>query len=177
MRGLSWFRKQTSYEAVQTGLNTVFPRLSRYCLVLTGDRSRADDLAQTACLHALEKAHLFEVGTHLDRWLFRLTQRLWISELRKRAVREGGGLATLDEAELIDARPDPERSLLEREVLMSVMQLPEAQRVTMLLVYVEGYSYRDAAEVLDIPVGTIMSRLSVARKAIASLYRDESKVS
>ena len=167
---------KSSYDAVRDGIEPLFPRLWRYCLVLAGDRERADDLAQAACLRALEKADQFQAGSHLDRWLFRLTHNLWINELRKQAVRVGGGLAPIEETELVDTGHDPEASLLNREVLLGVMRLPEAQRAAVLLVYVEGYTYRDAAMVLNIPVGTVMSRLAVARGKLVQEFRDESEV-
>ncbi len=170
------WKTKNPYDAVRAGIEPVFPRLWRYCLVLTGDRERADDLAQAACVRALEKADQFEIGTYLDRWLFRLTHSLWIDELRKHAVRVGGGLATLDEEDLVDTKLDPEMHLLGREVLLSVMRLPEAQRAAVLLVYVEGYTYRDAAMVLNIPVGTVMSRLAVARGKLVQEFQDESEV-
>lgn len=69
----------------------VFPRIWRYAFSLTGSRDGADDLAQAACLRAIEKASQFKVGSHLDRWMFRITHNLWISELRKDRVRKGGG--------------------------------------------------------------------------------------
>lgn len=173
---MKFWGKPTAHAAVRNGLPSIFPRLWRYCLVLTGDRSRADDLAQASCLRALEKAEKFESGTHLDRWLFRLTHRLWMNELRKQAVREVGGLANIDDMDLIDPKLDPENNLLGREVLLGVMRLPEAQRVTVLLVYVEGNSYREAAEILDIPIGTVMSRLAIARGKLVKQFHDESDV-
>ncbi len=170
-----WGRKN-SHDTVRDGIDGLYPRIWRYSLVLTGSKDGADDLSQAACLRAMEKAHQFQVGTHLDRWIFRITQRLWINELRKQAVRKGGGLAPIEEINLPDTKPDPEMNLLGREVLMKVMELPEAQRSTVLLVYVEGYSYRDAASVLDIPVGTVMSRLAAARKKLCLTFSDESAV-
>ncbi|MFK8035915.1 MAG: RNA polymerase sigma factor [Hyphomicrobiales bacterium] len=146
----------------------MFPRLWRYCLVLTGAKDRADDLAQMACLRALEKADLFQPGTKLDRWIFTIAQRIWFNELRKQAVRTGGGLAPVEEIDLPDTKNDPETNLLAREVLLQVMGLPEAQRVTVMLVYVEGYSYKEASGILDIPIGTVMSRLSAARKKLTA---------
>ncbi len=166
---------QASLAEVQAGIDGVFPRLWRYCLGLTGSRDRADDLAQAACLRAIEKADQFEPGTHLDRWMFRMTQRMWINELRKDAVRMGGGLAPVEEIDLVDEKADPETNLLGREVLNSVMELPEAQRATVILVYVEGYRYLEAAEILDIPVGTVMSRLAAARKKLVEKYQKESR--
>jgi len=152
---------------VRAGITPIFPRLWRYCLVLTSNHDRANDLAQAACLRAIEKAHQFVDGTTLDRWIFRIAQRLWFNELRSDAVRRGGGLATIDEIDIPDPKSDPETNLYAREVLLSVMGLPEAQRATVLLVYLEGYSYKEAAETLEIPIGTVMSRLSAARAKLA----------
>ncbi len=169
------FRSAQSAEEVRSGINLVYDRLWRYCLVLSGNRANADDLAQAACLRALEKSDKFEAGTQFDRWIFRLTQRLWIDELRKKSVREGGGLLPIEDVELIDQGMNPENALMANEVIASVMQLPEAQRSTVLLVYVEGYSYRDAAMILDIPVGTVMSRLSVARSKLSNHFGVEER--
>ena len=172
---VNWF-KQDGLAAVREGIDKLYPRLWGYCLVLTGTAERADELAQAACLRALEKANLFDDGSHFDRWMFRLTQRLWINERRKDAVRTGGGLLTIEDAELADQGLDPESNLLGREVVLGVMRLPEAQRSAVALVYVEGHSYRDAAVILDIPVGTVMSRLAAARSKLAREFRDESAV-
>ncbi|HQF30231.1 MAG TPA: RNA polymerase sigma factor [Hyphomicrobiales bacterium] len=155
------------------GLKAVFARLWRYCLVLTGSRDRADDLAQLVCVRALEKAAHFTPGSHLDRWLFRMAQRVWFNELRSDAVRRGGGLASVDDVDLPDHGADPEASLMAREVLREVLTLPEAQRFAVALVYVEGYSYKEAAEILDIPIGTVMSRLAAARTRIAGRFEHE----
>ena len=157
---------------MRAGIDATYSRLWRYCLVLTGKRDLADDLAQAACLRALEKADLFQSGTHFDRWIFRLTHNLWINELRKQAVRRGAGITPIEETDLPDPRPDQEMNILGQQVLTQIMTLPEAQRSTVLLVYGEGYSYRDAAEVLEIPVGTVMSRLAGARKKLAQHFGD-----
>lgn len=158
---------------VSKGLKPLFPRLWRYCLVLTGHRARADDLAQSTCMRAIEKSHQFTVGTKLDRWVFRIAQRLWLNELRADAVRRGGGMTTIDETDLPDGRPDQETNFFAREVLLEVMNLPEAQRSTVVLVYVEGYSYKEAAELLDIPIGTVMSRLAAARARLAEKFNQK----
>ncbi len=169
-----WARRN-SQDLVRRGIVKLYPRLHRYCLVLTADPVTADDLAQAACVRAIERANQFKANTHLDRWVLRITQRLWIDEVRKQTVRKGGGLLNLNEVDLVDLSPDPEASLLNREVLLAVMQLPEAQRITVFLVYGEGYSYKDAAQVLKIPVGTVMSRLATARRKLVEQYRDCAK--
>ena len=158
---------------VRAGIEATYSRLWRYCLVLTGKRDVADDLAQAACLRALEKADLFQSGTHFDRWIFRLTHNLWINELRKQAVRQGSGITPIEETDLPDNSPGQEMNIFGQQVLSKIMALPETQRSTVLLVYGEGYSYRDAAEVLEIPVGTVMSRLAGARSKLAQHFGDE----
>jgi RNA polymerase sigma-70 factor (ECF subfamily) len=141
--------------------------------VLTSNRDFAGDLAQATCVRALEKADQYQAGTKLDRWLFRMTQRIWLNELRAQAVRRGGGLMPVEEIDLPDTGPDAETNYFLREVLVSVNALPEAQRATVLLVYVEGFSYAEAAEILEVPAGTIMSRLAAARKTIGAKMRPE----
>ncbi|MEP1519240.1 RNA polymerase sigma factor [Ascidiaceihabitans sp.] len=149
-------------------MNAVFPRLWRYCMSLTGQRDWADDLAQVTCLRAIEQASKFQPGTHLDRWMFRMAQRVWLNELRSRKVRMGAGQVPVEDVDLIDTKPDSETNIFARDVLSQVMGLPEAQRQSVLLVYVEGYSYKDAAEIMEIPIGTVMSRLAAARRVITS---------
>ncbi len=160
-------RSKGSWDTVREGIPTLYPRLWRLCLVLSGTPDRAADLAQAVCLRALERHHQFQPGTALDSWVFRIAQRMWLNEVRSDAVRKGSGLAPVEEIDLVDPRPDPESNLFSREVLSKVMSLPEAQRVAVLLVYGEGYSYREASMILDIPIGTVMSRLAAARAKLA----------
>ena len=172
-RQMTIWRRKTAAERISDALPDVFPRLWRYSLSLTGNQDAADDLAQAACLRAMENAARFDEGTRLDAWMFRITHNLWISTLRKNAVRTGGGLVTVDDTVLTDPAPGPERQALNREVLSAVLQLPEAQRVAVILVYAEGYSYREAAGILDVPIGTIMSRLASARSVLGQKFGDQ----
>ena len=80
------FKNKNAKQEITEGIPALYPRLWRYCLALTSSSERADDLAQSTCLRALEKAHQFERGTHQDRWMFRIAQRLWINEIRSEAV-------------------------------------------------------------------------------------------
>ena len=162
---------------VRSGLDAVYPRLWRYAVALTGRRDWADDLAQATCLRALEKSDLFVPGTKLDRWIFRMAQRLWLNELRSRKVRAGGGLVPVEDTPLVDPRAQTEMNIEAREVLSKVQTLPDAQRQAVFLVYVEGYSYKEAAEMMEIPIGTVMSRLAVARKRLGdTLARQKDQV-
>jgi RNA polymerase sigma-70 factor, ECF subfamily len=157
--------------SVRGGLDRLLPRLWRFCLVLSGDRSVADDLVQAACLRALERESQFEAGTRLDRWVFRIAQTIWLNQLRAEKVRRGTGFVPVEDAGLIDDAGDAEANFYLNEVLSKVLALPEAQRTAVLLVYVEGYSYKEAAEHLAIPIGTVMSRLAGARDRL-SVLRD-----
>lgn len=166
------FREEKSQNAMREALGAIYPRLWRYCLVLTGNRDGANDLAQAVCVRALEKHEQFTIGTFFDRWLFRIAQRMWINEIRKQKVRQGEGLIPAEEADLIDARSTPEMNLFTRQVLLKVMALPEAQRATVSLVYIDGFSYKEAADVLDVPIGTVMSRLSAARGKLSDAFNE-----
>ena len=98
---------------------------------------------------------------------------MWLNDLRAAAVRRGGGLQAVEDVDLPDPGPDAETNYFAREVLSTVNALPEAQRATVLLVYVEGFKYAEAAEILDVPIGTVMSRLAAARKTVVAQTSDK----
>lgn len=154
-------------------MKNLYPRLWRFCLATTGARHTADDLAQASCLKALEKRHQFSVGTAFDAWVFRIAKNTWINELRANTVRRGGGLVPTEKFDLADTKSGPDANLSGAEALEAVMALPEAQRTTTFLVYVEGYSYKETADMLDIPIGTVMSRLAASRKKLAEALATE----
>ncbi|MEE4202900.1 MAG: RNA polymerase sigma factor [Halieaceae bacterium] len=151
-------------------LVALLPRLRRFALTLTGDLDRADDLVQQGCEKALLKQEQWQVGTRLDSWMYRILQNLHIDNLRVQQRRS----AHLHEdvvGELVDSNSDalPERENLLGAVAKYIDQLPEEQRTIMLLVAVEEYSYREVSEILEIPVGTVMSRLARARTKIMAM--------
>ena len=154
---------------VRAGLEACLARLWRYAVVLSRTGDAADDLVQATCLRAIERADQFVPGTRLDRWLFSILRSIWLNEIRARKVREGGGLVDAEEALTSDGGKAIETNILGAEVFRAIGRLPEAQRETVLLVYGEGYSYAEAAGVLGIPVGTVMSRLAAARSTLAKL--------
>jgi RNA polymerase sigma-70 factor (ECF subfamily) len=159
----------TSLGEVRAGLAPNLARLWRYGLVLSGARDVADDLVQMTCVRALERAAQFQAGTRLDRWLFSILRSIWLNELRARRVREGGGFVDAAEALVVDGGLEIETNIFAAQVLREVGGLPEGQREAVLLVYVEGLSYREAAEVLAAPIGTVMSRLAAARLALGKM--------
>lgn len=161
-------RDKSSSEEVRGALKALYPRLWRYCRAITGTNAGADDLAQAACLRAIDKAAQYQPGTQVDRWVFKIAQSCWLNDLRAAKVRRGGGLIASDEIDIPDTHADTESNILARQVLREVGRLPEAQRAAVLLAYVEGYRYKEVAEILDIPIGTVMSRLAAARATLAS---------
>lgn len=157
---------------IRSALPEVYPRLWRYAMVKTRARDRADDLTQATVLRAMEKAHQFQVGTRLDAWLFTIMGSIWKNQLRADATRRGTGLQPVEDTPLASDAPPVEVNILAGEVLSQMAALPEAQRETLHLVYVEGLYYKEAAAALDIPIGTVMSRLANGRRALNETLGD-----
>ena len=158
-----------SRKEVQQGLPALLKRLWRYGVVLSGDGEVAHELVQATCLRALEKCEQFQAGTDLARWTYTILGSIWKNELRSRRIRLGQGFVDAEIALVADGVRELDTNLLARQVLKEVERLPEGQREAVFLVYGEGLSYKEAAEVLDVPTGTIMSRLAAARVKLASL--------
>ena len=154
-------------------LPDMLPRLWAFALRISGDRHDAEDLVQRACVRALERAHQLQPDTDPLSWMFSIVHSTWINELRARSVRKRSSMEWDDDflenvADPVDK--GPETQLMHSQIISAVERLPEAQRVVMLLIAVEGLSYQEAAEVLEIPIGTVMSRLSRARQAVGALF-------
>jgi RNA polymerase sigma-70 factor (ECF subfamily) len=147
-------------------LIAVLPRLRRFARGLAGATADADDLVQAACERALARAHQFEEGTRFDSWMFRIVQTIWIDQLRAREVRKEDGDVAEERLGSDAAVRRVEARLALAEVRQAVQLLPPDQRTVLMLVTVEGLSYKEAAAVADVPVGTIMSRLARARTAL-----------
>ncbi len=159
----------SSHDDVRSGLRQHLAALWRFALVLSRSRATAEDLVQATCVRALERAGQFEPGTRLDRWLFSILHSVWINETRARKVRQGAGVVDAELALTFDGGHIIETNILAAQMLTAIGALPEGQREAVLLVYAEGYSYRDAATFLGVPIGTIMSRLATARARLADL--------
>ncbi len=147
-------------------LIAVLPRLRRFARGLTGSAAEADDLVQAACERALTRTHQFQEGTRFDSWMFRIAQTIWIDQLRSRNIRkeasedEGLHVGTDEPLRRVEAR------LALAEVRAALGELPPEQRAALMLVTVDGLSYKEAADIAEVPVGTIMSRLARARVAL-----------
>jgi RNA polymerase sigma-70 factor (ECF subfamily) len=150
-------------------LIAVLPRLRRFAGGLTRSATEADDLVQAACERALARQHQFQEGTRFDSWMFRIVQTIWIDQLRARDVRKEDGELSEERFGTDETARRVEARLALSEVRQAVALLPPEQRATLMLVTVEGLSYKEAAEVAGVPVGTIMSRLARARIALQQL--------
>jgi len=158
-------RKQ-DVDRARTELLAALPRLRRFARSLTGNRQDGDDLMQTTVERMLVRG--LPEGVEALPWLFRVCKNLWIDEQRARAVRiRAAQMRELDEEPSISGEAVATAELGLREVERALAQLPEEQRAVLSLVAVEGLSYREAAEVLETPIGTVMSRLARARAALA----------
>jgi RNA polymerase sigma-70 factor (ECF subfamily) len=153
---------------IRIELVALLPRLRRFGVSLTRSQDRADDLVQAACERALRAEASYETGTRLDSWMFRIMRNLWIDEMRKAKsqgphddVEDNLDIAGEDGTKTVELRS--ESSAVEQAIL----RLPEEFRSVLVLVCVDELSYREAAEVLGVPIGTVMSRLARARRAVA----------
>jgi len=147
----------------------LLPRLRRFARGLTGAADQADDLVQAACERALARIEQWTPGTRLDSWMFRIVQTIWLDERRANRVRTGEGTVPAEAAEpelIVDGPRRVEARITLDGVRRAMQGLPEEQRSVLMLVCVEGHSYKEAAETLSIPIGTVMSRLARARAAL-----------
>ncbi len=139
--------------------------LRRYALVLTRDATAADDLVQETLLKAIAKADSWQPGTNLRPWLFRIMHNTHISDLRRAKTRSEAAPDLPD-----PVVPDHQHTELElKQVLAALDQLPEAQRMPIILIALREFSYAEAAKALDVPLGTFMSRLGRGREALRGI--------
>ena len=147
----------------------LLPRLRRFAYGLSGSLDEADDLVQEACARALSRQHQFEPGTRLHSWMFRIIQTLWLGRLRQAGrrptVNDPAALEQLGSDARITEQTEARMDLAVIAVELDAM--PPEQREVLVLVTIDGRSYQEAAEILQIPIGTVMSRLSRARRKLA----------
>lgn len=145
----------------------LLPRLRRFARALTRHEADADDLVQLAIERALQHQAQWQADTSLDRWMYRIVRNAWIDEVRARRRRG----AQLDVDEFADFVPGEGGDALTDalSVQAAMARLPEEQRTAVSLVLVEGLSYKEAAEVMQVPIGTLTSRLARGREALQQL--------
>ncbi|WP_374384153.1 RNA polymerase sigma factor [Dongia sp.] len=162
----------TKRKDIELGLISLLPRLRRFAIGLSGSAEEGDDLVQQACLKALERYTQWQPDSRLDSWVYKIIMNIWIDRRRSAASRlsvPGEGLwEQIPGAPLaveLEARQDLKRTW------EAIKRLPEEQRQVLLLVTVEGFGYQEAADMLEIPIGTVMSRLARARLALVKQVR------
>ena len=154
--------------------------LWRFGLRLTGNADDASDLVQRTCVRALEQRDKYCAQGKFRSWLFQIQHRIWLNELRSRKIRAHDSIDTAaSTVETESGRTYPLTSVWSGEsaqtlvylqqVCDAVDKLPEAQRLVVLLVLVEERTYQEAADILNVPIGTVMSRLARARVAIGRM--------
>lgn len=149
-------------------LQNEIPRLRRYARALTRDAARADDLVQSCLVRSIAKEYLWVPGTDLRAWLFTILHNQNVNEIR-RSVREGAVVAVGDVAPAQTVAPRAGASLQLRDLERAIRLLPEEQRQVILLVGLEGMRYEEVAAALEIPIGTVRSRLSRGREMLRRL--------
>ena len=146
------------------------PRLRRYARALLRNPDRADDLVQDTLLRGLEKFHLYQPGSNLRAWLFTVMHNLHVNSHRSAARR--GQTIHVEKVQL--SIPPTQLSRLElRDLERAIDSLPEDQRMTLLLIGLEGMRYEDVAQICDVPIGTVRSRVSRARQALRQMLKGE----
>ncbi len=164
-------------EEPQQLIVALLPRLRRFGYALTGSRDDGDDLVQAACERALSRLHQWQRGTRMDSWMFRIMQTTWIDRVRARKVR--GDQVSADILDTVageDGRRVAESQITLRQVRGAIGRLPDDQRQVLALVSIDGLSYREAAVALDVPIGTVMSRLARGRRRLHDLVNEPTVV-
>ncbi len=158
----------------RAALAALIPRMRRFARALTGNVADADDLVQDTLERALTRQAQWREGTRLDSWVFRIAQNLWIDRTRSRRVR---GEVSDEEALLaapgFDGRAAAEARDQLDKVRKAMAAMSEEQRVVVGLVLIEGYSYREAADIIGAPEGTVTSRLFRARAVLDQAFAEE----
>ncbi|AAZ97607.1 Sigma-24 (FecI) [Thiobacillus denitrificans ATCC 25259] len=145
------------------------PRLRRYARALTGDASRADDLVQDTMERALVKLDLWKPGTDLRAWLFTVMHNLYVNQARSLRP-PGPAIEDLPDKPVSGGQME---ALTARDIRDALAKLPEEQRAVLLLVGLEQFSYAEAARVIGVPTGTVMSRLARARERMRRMLTGE----
>src|SRR5579862_8793999 len=154
-------------ENVREQIAGLLPRLRRFARNLTRNRDDADDVVQIALERALSRLDQWREDARLDSWMFKIVRNAWVDELRSRARRSRIFAAPEMGENVGEALIEREAELLSVHAAMA--RLPEEQREAVSLVLIEGLPYKEAADVLEIPIGTLTSRLARGREALQAL--------
>lgn len=158
-------------KAFETLLIDLLPKMRRFACGLTGSTADGDDLCQMTVERALARRNQWQEGTRLDSWMYKIMRNLFIDEIR--ASRRRSETFVAEEAGLSVGSSGGQEASVELTMIdRAMMQLPDEQREAVLLVMVEGCSYKEAAEIVGCPVGTLNSRLVRGRDALQGLLED-----
>lgn len=161
-------RQEVLSTGFEDGIIALLPRLRRFAVGLTRDFSAGDDLCQMTMERALKARDQWAQGTRLDSWMYRIMRNIWIDEVRSRSRRQQTFVA--EEAGLGVGTPPEQEARVELSMVdRALARLPDEQREAILLVMVEGYGYREAADIIGCPVGTLTSRLVRGRDALQEM--------
>jgi RNA polymerase sigma factor (sigma-70 family) len=163
----------SSNAALHTEIAALLPRLRRFARTITYKREDADDLVQVAVERALTRGAQWEAGTRLDSWIFRIMKNAWIDEVRTRIRRER--LFAPEEAGEHVGDDSAEAHQQRLAIQKAISMLSDDHRIVIGLVLVDGLPYKEAAEVLEVPMGTLTSRLARARDALQALLSDQAR--
>jgi RNA polymerase sigma-70 factor (ECF subfamily) len=157
---------------------SIIPTITRYARGLTRSNADADDLVQMTCEHALTQAEQWEPGTRLDGWACQIMHAMWLSEVRARNTRVRHLSAYgADRQDLQhDGERDAQATLDLHSIARGLSHLSDGDQQLMTLVCLEGRTYREAAAEMNIPIGTVMSRLSRLRDRLTSTLATSKRV-
>lgn len=159
---------------VYSQIEHYIPQLRRYAMALSHNPVAADDLVQESVTRALAKAELFNCGTNLRAWLFTIMHNVHISNMRRN--RHIGAPIDPDiAAATLSTQPNQEEPLVLKALERAMQIIPDRQRVAVILAGVEGMSYNEISDLLDVPVGTVKSRVSRGREALRKALNGREK--
>lgn len=155
-------------------IEALIPRLRRFARALTGSREAADDLTQDTLERAWAKRELWQAGTNLRAWLFAVMHSVFVNGTRRWRPTESLDALASGAPERADDGASVETAIAVRELGEALLRLPDEQRQIVLLVGLEQFSYAEAADVLKVPIGTVMSRLARGRERLRQLLEEGS---
>lgn len=159
-----------SLDTFEEELAQLLPRLRRFAHTLSRNGADADDLAQATIERALRSRDQWQPGTRLDSWVYRIMRNLWVDTMRargRREKREAPAEAAWEIGE--DSREAMDASIELKRAMSAMEQLPTEQREVVALILIEGFGYREVSEMLDLPLGTVSSRLVRGRAALLEM--------
>ena len=163
-------------QSFEDQLAALLPRLRRFAHALSGNSADADDLAQMTIERALRSKQQWQPGTRLDSWLHRIMRNLWIDTVRSRGRKEKRETPIEEAVALGDDPRDGIEAAIDLKRMMTAMgRLPDEQREVVALILVEGFGYRETAEMLGLPIGTVSSRLVRGRTALLAMVGEQGR--